>query len=311
MSFHRHARAPTSRRLLWSIFLTSAFVVAELAAGCFANSIALLSDAGHNFADVLALAISWYGLRLTHRPPDSRRTFGYHRAGVLAALVNAVSLVVIGLVILWEATQRLRAPPPVQSGPMIVVAVVAVALNGLIGAWLHGAARHDLNIRTAYLHMRGDALAALGVVAAGVVVAVTGLVIADPLVSLLIGGFILWTSWDVLAEAVNVLLEAAPRHLHMEALVRALRAVPGVLDVHDLHVWTVAPGISACSCHVLVAEQTVRDGQQVLRAVASMLHRDFGVAHTTVQVEVEGCDPNDLYCTLPRGDQSHAGHDHG
>jgi cobalt-zinc-cadmium efflux system protein len=242
--------------------------------------------------------------------PDAPPTPGYHRVGILAALVNAVSLVVIALAIFWEAVQRLRAPEPVQSGAMIGAAAVAVVLNGVISLWLHGEAQHDLNVRSAYLHMLGDAASALGVVVAGVLVALTGSSLADPVVSLLIGGLVLWSSWSVLVEATTVLLEAVPAGIDMVALERAIREKPGVLGVHDLHVWSVASGIHACSCHVLVAEQSVRSGQQVLRAVVGVLRERFGIVHTTVQVEVEDCDPDDRYCTLRRVEDSAGGHEH-
>ena len=288
-------------------------MVGEGVAGYFANSLALLSDAGHNFADALALVFSWYALRMARRPADARRTFGYHRVGVLAALVNAVSLVVLALLIFWEAAQRLGSPQPVQAGLMIGVALAAVAVNGVVSLWLHREAKHDLNVRSAYLHMLGDAVSALGVVAAGVVTALTGAAVADPIVSFLIGALILASSWGILREAVDVLLEAAPRGLDVDALARALKELPGVHNVHDLHVWTVASGVAACSCHLIVPEQAVRGGQQVLRAAADLLRERFGVTHSTIQVEVEGCDPNDLYCTLRAvghdHDHDHHGHD--
>jgi cobalt-zinc-cadmium efflux system protein len=274
-----------------------AFVAGELVAGYVANSLALLSDAGHNFADALALGLSWFAVWLGRRPADARRTYGYHRAGILAALANGVSLVVVALLIFWEAVQRLRSPEPAHGGLMVGVALAAVALNGFIALRLRAGARHDLNIRSAYLHMLGDAVSALGVVGAGLATLLTGSQFADPVVSLLIGGLILWSTWDVLRESVDVLLEAAPRGLDMAALERAMREVPGVLGTHDLHVWAVGSGIVACSCHVLVAEQTVHAGQQVLRAVVTVLRERFGITHTTVQVEVEGCEPDELYCT--------------
>jgi len=285
-------------------------VLAEAVAGFAGHSLALLSDAGHNFADALALMLSWYAFRVAQRPADARRTYGYHRVGILAALVNAVTLVLLALLIFWEAVQRLRHPEPVQSWLMIGVALAAVLMNGIISFWLHEEARHDLNVKSAYRHMLGDALSALGVVVAGVIVALTGTFLADPVVSLLIGALILWSSWAVLVEAVNVLLEGSPPGLDMGAVERNIQEIPGVLNVHDLHVWSVASGIVACSCHILVAEQSVRSGQQVLRAVADMLHCRFGIAHTTVQVEVEGCEPNDMYCTMRRHDHAHHGHDH-
>lgn len=295
---HAHGGPATGRYLRRSIVLTLGFVAGEAVSGYWANSLALLSDAAHNFADALALIFSWYAIWIARKPSNAQRTFGYHRVGILAALVNAVSLVVIALFIFWEAVERLRKPEPVQSGLMIGVALLAVLLNGMISLWLRGEAKHDLNLRSAYLHMLGDAASALGVVVAGVLVALSGASAADPVASILIGGLILFSSWGILTEAVNVLLEAAPKGLDMVAFERAIRGAPGVLDVHDLHVWTVASGLVACSCHILVAEQSVRSGQQVLRAVAAILEQQFRITHTTIQVEVEGCEPNDIYCTL-------------
>jgi cobalt-zinc-cadmium efflux system protein len=246
---------------------------------------------------------------MAQKPSTAKRTFGHHRVGILAALVNSVSLVVIALLIFWEAVSRLRHPEPVRSTPMIVVALVAVLMNTLISLWLRSAARRDLNVRSAYLHMLGDAVSAAGVVAAGVVVAFTGATIADPLVSILIGLLILWSSWSVLKESVNVLLEAIPKGLNMDAVEQAISGVDGVEAVHDLHVWTVGSGIIACSCHITVEEQSVRSGQNVLRAVAEELEHDFGITHTTIQVEAEGCEENDMYCLLKIAEQ-HSGHKH-
>jgi cobalt-zinc-cadmium efflux system protein len=247
---------------------------------------------------------------MTRRPSHARLTYGYHRAGILAALVNALSLVVIALLIFWEAIERLRAPRPVAAAPMIVVALIAVALNTVISLWLRGEAEHDLNIRSAYLHMIGDALSALGVVAAGGVVALTGNPLADPIVSILIGFLILASSWGILNESLNILLEGVPKGVDMAALEQAIVAVPGVLGTHDLHVWTVGSGIVACSCHIVVNEQTVSSGQQILRAVAGMLRERFHVAHATIQVEVEGCAPDELYCTMRRAEGPHTHHTH-
>jgi cobalt-zinc-cadmium efflux system protein len=295
---HHHHGAVTGRRMAFSVGLTLAFVLGESAAGLFAHSLALLSDAGHNFADALALVLAWYALGAARRPANASRTFGYHRVGILAALANAITLVVIAVLIFWEAFQRLRSPAPVHSGLMIGVALAALLMNTIISLWLRGEAKHDLNVRSAYLHMVGDALSSLGVVAAGAMIAITGSTAADPAVSLLIGALILWSSGGILTEAVTVLLEAAPSSLDMAALEQKIQSVSGVMDVHDLHVWSVATGIVACSCHILVAEQSVRSGQQVLRAVAELLEHRFGITHTTVQVEVEGCEPNDMYCTM-------------
>jgi cobalt-zinc-cadmium efflux system protein len=295
---HDHSATLTTRRLGLSIFITLAFVLGEAIAGYFSHSLALLSDAGHNFSDALALIFSWYGIWIATKPSTSQRTFGYHRVGILAALVNALSLVLIALLIFWEAASRLRHPEPVHSTPMIVVALVAIAMNTVISLWLRGEAKHDMNVRGAYLHMVGDAISAAGVVVAGVFVAFTGKSIADPVVSILIGILILWSSWGILKESVNVILEAIPKGMNMDALESTINRVNGVLEVHDLHVWTVGSGIIACSCHITVEEQSVRSGENVLRAVAEELEHDFGITHSTIQVEVEGCDPNDMYCIM-------------
>ena len=293
---HDHGESLTGRRLVLSIFLTLAFVAGEAIAGYFAHSLALLSDAGHNFADALALVISWYGIWIARKPSTRKRTFGYHRVGILAALVNAVSLVVIALLIFWEAIGRLRNPQPVYSTPMIVVALIAIAMNTIISLWIRGDAAYDLNVRSAYMHMIGDAISAAGVVVAGLVVAFGGGSVADPVVSILIGLLILWSSWGILQESMNVLLEAIPKGMNMDLVEQSIAGIAGVLAVHDLHVWTIGSGIIACSCHITVGEQSIRSGQNVLHAVTDELEHRFRISHSTIQVEVEGCDPNDMYC---------------
>jgi cobalt-zinc-cadmium efflux system protein len=279
-----------------AVAVTLAFVVAEALAGWFGNSLALLSDAGHNLADAAALGLSWYALRMADKPSHPGMTFGYHRVGVFAALANAVSLVVIALMIGFEAIARLRDPEPASGRVMVVVAMMAIVVNVWISLRLHGGAKHDINIRSAYLHMVGDAIAALGVVLAGVVVLITDSTMADPIVSLLIAALILYSSYDVLRESTTVLLEGTPTSMDMPGVIAAIKGVAGVLDVHDLHVWMVGPGVIACSCHIVVAEQSVREGQQVLRAVAHGLEHEFRITHTTIQVEVEGCEADDMYC---------------
>src|SRR5205814_618806 len=263
---HDHGSAGTGQRLVLSIIVTVAFVIGEAIAGYFAHSLALLSDAGHNFADALALVLSWYGIWMARKPSTQQRTFGYHRVGILAALVNAVSLVVIALLIFWEAAGRLGNPRPVHSTPMIVVALIAIAMNTIISLWLRGDATYDLNVRSAYMHMLGDAISAAGVVVAGLVVAFSGRSVADPLVSILIGLLILWSSWGILQESMNVLLEAIPKGMNMDLVEQTIAGVAGVLAVHDLHVWTIGSGIIACSCHITVGEQSIRSGQNVLHA---------------------------------------------
>jgi len=302
---HDQHATPTRQRLILSIIATITFVLVEAITGYLSHSLALMSDAGHNFADALALIFAWYGVWIARKPSTARRTFGYHRVGTLAALVNSVSLVVIALLVFWEAINRLRHPEPVHSTPMIIVALLAILMNTVISLWLRGGARKDLGVRSAYVHMLGDAISAAGVVVAGLVVAFTGASIADPVVSILIGILILWSSWGILKESVNVLLEAIPAGMNMIEVEQAIANVHGVLEVHDLHVWTIGSGMICCSCHVMVNEQSVRSGENVLRAVTEKLEHNFGIAHTTIQVEVEGCEPNDMYCVKRIAEHSH------
>ena len=298
---HSHVPPEVSGRTMGAaLVLTLAFVIAEALCGWWAHSLALLSDAGHNIADAAALAFTWYAMRVAEKPAHHGMTFGYHRVGILAALANALSLVGIALLIGWEATGRLRHPEPADGGIMIAVAAAAIVINVVISLWLRSAAEDSLNVRSAYLHMVGDAVSAFGVVIAGVIVLTTRMPLADPVVSFLIAGLILWSSWGILRESAAVLLEGTPRGMDMRAVVDAITRVPGVLDVHDLHVWMVGPGVVACSCHIVVAEQSIRAGQQVLREVVHDVEHRFKITHTTVQVEVEGCEPNDMYCTAGR-----------
>jgi cobalt-zinc-cadmium efflux system protein len=304
---HSHPRQVSARTMGGAVALTLAFVVAEAIGGWWGNSLALMSDAGHNLADAAALGFSWYGLWMANKPSHEGMTFGYHRVGVFAALVNAASLVLIALLIGWEGITRIARPEHTSGGLMISLATTGIVVNLAISRWLHHGAKRDLNVRSAYLHMIGDAVSAFGVVAAGVIVATTHATLADPIVSLLIAALILYSSYGVLSESAMVLLEGTPAGTDMPALIAAMKDVAGVLDVHDLHVWMVGPGVVACSCHIVVAEQSVREGQQVLRAVVRDIEERFQITHTTVQVEVEGCDATDMYCGGQRSIASRLG----
>jgi len=305
---HSHAAPDVSgRRMAAAVALTLAFVIVEASAGWFGRSLALLSDAGHNLADAVALGFSWYALRIATRPSHHGMTFGYHRVGVFAALVNSLSLVVIAVLIGWEALGRIRHPELASGGLMVGVASAAIVVNVVISLWLRRFAADDMNVRSAYLHMLGDAVSAFGVVIAGVLVATTHSQMADPVVSVLIAALILYSSYDVVRESATVLLEGTPVGMDMPAVIGAIKSVAGVIDVHDLHVWMVGPGVVACSVHIVVAEQSIREGQQVLRAVVQDVEHRFNITHTTVQVEVEGCEANDMYCTGQRSVSGHTG----
>lgn len=290
---HAHVEKISSGKMWVATGITFAFCLGEAAMGYFSNSLALMADAGHNFADALALALSAFALWMATKPADSKRTFGYHRVGILAALVNALGLVIMAGAIFWEALLRLQDPVPVESSTMIWVAMLAIILNSGIAWWLVQAAKGDLNIRGAYLHMVGDAAASFGVVIAGIIIAFTSAYIADPIVSIIFAALVLWSSWGIFTESVQILLEATPVGLDLVKVEQGIRAVPGVLDAHDLHVWTVSSGLIASSCHIVVADQNISKGQQILQEVAHMLDHDFKIGHSTIQVESEGCGGHD------------------
>ncbi|HZO90227.1 MAG TPA: cation diffusion facilitator family transporter [Chthonomonadaceae bacterium] len=296
---HHHAADLSEGRLKLSLCLTFGFVILEALVGLSAHSLALLSDAGHNFTDALALALAWYALWIARKPATTTKTYGYHRVGILTALFNAVTLLVIAVLIFVEAYWLLFHPWPVESLPMIVVAAVAVFLNTLIALWLHGEAAHDVNVRSAFLHMVGDALSAAAVIVAGLVIHYTGWVYADPLVSVLIGLFIVYSSWGIVTETINVLLEGTPKGLDVQAMVKDMEAVPGVSDIHDLHVWTIADGMHALSCHLRVEEEDIPNAAGVVREVKDLLAERYEVRHSTIETECGGCEPGELHCRMP------------
>lgn len=298
-----HTHGATSGRLLWlSLGVTLAFVVVEAIFGLRAHSLALLSDAGHNASDALALGLAAYAVWLGRRPASPGKTFGYHRAAILVALANAAALVVIALAIFVSAWQAFHHPQPVQGTLMMAVAAVAVVMNTVIASWLSPHAHSSLNARAAYVHMAGDALSSLGVVIAGAVVHFTHWQYADPLVSVLIGVFIFYSSWGIITDATNVLLEGTPKGLDVDALAAAMRDTPPVQDVHDLHVWTVGDGIHFLSCHVVVPDDcTLPTASSIVGLLNTKLHEGFGIGHATIQVERVGCDNcradrDTLYC---------------
>lgn len=309
-----HTHGATSGRGLWlSLGLTLTFVITEAYFGQRAHSLALLSDAGHNASDALALGLAAYALWVARRPATPGKTYGYHRVAILTALANAAALVVIALGILVGAAQAFRHPEPVQGGLMMAVAAVAVFMNTVIAWMLRGDSHHSLNARAAYVHMAGDALSSLGVVLAGLLVKLTGWTVADPLVSILIAGFILYSSWGIIGDATNILMEGTPKGVDIEALVSAVRAAPPVCDVHDLHVWTVSDGLHFLSCHIVLPNDcTVVEGQAIVADLNTRLHDQFGIGHATIQTETAEGDvcrhaADALYCALH---PSHAGCGH-
>ena len=288
----------TVRRLALSLVITLAFVFVEIAAGIFSNSLALLTDAAHNFTDVLALALSWWALRLTSQPANQNKTYGYHRAGILAALANSTTLVVISLGIFYEAYHRFINPPEVQADVLIGVGVLAVAINVVTALLVRRGAEHDLNIRSAFLHLMGDVLSTVGAVIAGVIIRYTDWNWLDPLVSVLIGLLILWSAWSIVREAIDILMEGTPTDIDMDAMIRDINSVDGVRGVHDLHVWSITRNMRTLSAHLVTGDMTIDEGASVQTKVNEVLFHKYNVNHATLQLECADCMPNSLYCGM-------------
>jgi cobalt-zinc-cadmium efflux system protein len=275
--------------LIVSLAVTGTFVVGEAIAGYLAHSLALVSDAGHNLSDALALGLAAYAIWISKRPADKEKTYGYHRANILTALFNASSLIAIGVAILIEAISVFRNPAPINGPVMAWVAAVSVLMNTVVAWMLSGGAKTSLNMRAAYIHMVGDATSAAAVLVAGLIVRQTGWVYADPIVSVLIALFILYTAWGIVKEATNILLEASPSGLDFDRMVQTMRDVPGVQSVHDVHAWTVSDGMHYLSCHVELAEHSrIEECTRVIKDLNALLAHDFNIAHATIQTEEAG-----------------------
>jgi len=288
----------TTRRMALALFITLGFVVIEAVSGIVANSLALITDAAHNLTDVIALALSWYAVRLTLRPANSGRTFGYHRAGILIALFNSTTLVLIALGIFYEAYQRLLHPPEVEAGLLTVVAALAFVVNLGTALLVRPGSNQDLNQRSAFIHLAGDALSTLGALVAGVLIMLTGWYILDPLVSVLIGLLIVWNAWLIIRESVEILLEGTPRDIDVPAMVSDIQQIAGVRGVHDLHVWSITQNMRALSSHVLVDDEPISVGAGIQRQINDVLQTQYNIAHATLQLECVGCEPDTLYCEL-------------
>ena len=283
-----HAHGASTRGLRLALVLTAVLLVAEVVGGWIANSLALLADAGHMLTDAGALALSLFVAWFSRQPSAPEKTYGYLRAEILAALVNGATLLGVSGVILWEAVQRLRAPEPVASGLMLGVAAAGLVVN-VVAAWvLHGGAGQSLNHRGAYLHVIGDLLASVGTVAAALVVRTTGWLAVDPVASMVTTLLVVRSAWRLVREAVDVLLEAAPRHISLDAVRAGLRSVPGVESVHDLHVWSVDSGLVAMSAHAVVPDLARHDA-----ALGEMdaAMRALGIGHVTLQLERSAIAP--------------------
>ena len=296
----------TTKRLALSLGLTAAFVVFEIAAGIFGNSLALLTDAAHNFTDVIALGLSWYAVKIATQPAHAGKTFGYHRVGILVALVNSTTLVIIALGIFYEAYHRFVTPSVVNAPVLIGVGIVAFLINAGTAWLVKNGSDHDLNLRSAFLHLMGDVLSTLGAVIAGIIIYFTEWNWLDPLVSVLIGAFILWNAWGILRQTLHILLESTPENIDMDSMVESLLKVDGVRGVHDLHVWSINESLRALSAHIVTDDIHVSAGVSIQHNLNEILAHKYNIHHATLQLECEGCNGNILFCNIHEHQHEHA-----
>jgi cobalt-zinc-cadmium efflux system protein len=295
---HNSDIGSTGSKLKYGLILSIVIFLAEVIGGLLSNSLALLSDAGHVFADIIALALSWYGVRQAQRPSDKRMTFGYHRIGVIVAIVNAVTIFLIAAIILYEAYNRFQNPPEVKSVLMMSIAFVGLAANILVTWWLRKDQKTNINIRSAFWHAVGDALASVGVIIGGLIILLTGQLWVDPFVSVLISLIILFAAYSIFREGFRVILEATPEHIDVMALIETLKKVPGVKDIHDVHVWSITPEIHAMNGHVVTDDISTSEGANIRAEIEKINREKFHIEHTTLQVECRKCDSNDLFCNM-------------
>ena len=291
-----------------SLMVTVLYILLLVVAGIRAHSLALLSEAGHNLSDFLALLLSLVAVYLEGRPPSATKTYGYRRAGVLAALVNSLSLILVAFLIFYEAFRRLQHPENVRAGLMIGVAAAGVAMNGVIALLLWRSGR-DVNVRSALLHEVGDTVSTAAVIAGGWVILWTGHSWIDSALSFGIGALILWSSFGIVRETLNILLEGTPRGMSLDAVETAMRAIVGVSDVHDLHVWSIGSENHALSAHVKITDMPTSESDGILREINEKLGKRFGIHHTTIQLEHVICETAHG-CVIPVEDEHEHGHTH-
>lgn len=291
-------------KLKVSTGVTILFVIAGIIAGIYSNSLALISDAAHNFTDSLALILALFAVWIQSRPASSSKTYGYHRAGILAAFINSSTLMLIVAGIIYGAIERIITPTPVETGVMFWIAVAGLIVNIGIGLALHRESKSDITIRSAYIHMLGDAAGTVGIIIASLAIRYTGYWVLDPIISVAIGLLILWTSWDILKETVNLLLEGTPKGIDVDRVSSAIKEIPGVRELHHLHIWGIASRMTALSCHLQVDDMNLSHCQKILHEVNSMLKDKFHIDHATLQLEID-CAEEDLLACQPMRNQDH------
>lgn len=299
---HSHERgrgmAGGKRGLLLALVITFVMMVAEIIGGLLSNSLALLSDAGHMFTDTMALALSFFAMKFAEMPATDRKTFGFYRLEILAALVNGVALILISLYIIYEAYHRMLNPQPVQSALMLGIAILGLAVNIIGALFLVKHHENSLNIRGAFMHIIGDAISSVGVIIGGIIIAFTGWYLVDPVLSILIALGIIIGAGGLVIESVNILLESVPSHINISAITEEISNISGVREAYHIHVWTITSGVYALSAHVVIDDQMVSDSRKLLDTIRTLLIEKFGILHTTIQLECERCNLTGL-CSLP------------
>ncbi len=295
------------KRLGWSLALTLVILVGEVIGGILSHSLALLSDAGHVLTDAFALGLSLIALLIMKRPSDYKATYGYQRIGLIAALINGVGLVVIAIFIFMETYKRFHASPAINSAVMLPIATAGLAGN-LIMAWILGHKHHDLNMRSAWLHVLGDTVSSAGVIVAGLIIRFTGWVSADAIASGIVGCMIIFGGVRVVKEALWILLDLSPTDFHAEDLAKSIADIPEVRNVHDVHKWSIGHGIPAFSGHVQVHDQRISKADTIRKGIEQML-ADEGIKHAVIQMECADCCNNEIYCNV-NAENNHLAHSH-
>lgn len=294
-----HSTFIGSRPLKIAFVIVLVIMVAEVIGGLLSNSLALLGDAGHMLIDALALGLSLFAMTIARRPATPTRTYGYHRMEILAALANGTTVALVSIYIFYEAYQRFLVPPMVRTPLMLLVATIGLIAN-LAGVFLLRRGSHgSLNIKAAFWHVVGDTISSVGVIIAAVIIYITGWDIVDPIIAIFIGCIILWGAVGLVRESVHILSEAVPRHIQVTEVIKAIRTVPGVKDVHDIHIWTITSGMHAMSAHLCIEDQRVSRSAEIVKAVNQGLAKYFDIRHTTLQLECESC-PTEFICDICR-----------
>jgi cobalt-zinc-cadmium efflux system protein len=280
-----HVHHNHTKSLTLALTITAAWFVIETVGGIYANSLALLADAAHMLTDLAALGLSLFALKMSARPATHEMTYGYLRAEILAALANGIFLVLIGSFIFYESYQRFLTPPEIKGVPMLIVAATGLFANLATAALLYKGRRENLNLRGAFLHVLGDTLGSVGAIVAGIVILIWKWRLADPIVSVIVGGLVLFSSYELVKESVDILLEGTPRHLKIPKILGDLKSVKGVVSVHDLHVWAITSEVPAMSCHVIL--KTGENADVALSVLSRLMSEKYGIEHTTIQIEFE------------------------